>query len=49
MGIPPTGREGSAVGICITRFRDGKIVEEWDCWDALGVLQQIGALPVSSA
>ena len=49
MGIAPTGREGTASGICISRFRDGKIVEEWDNWDALGVLQQIGAIPAGSA
>jgi steroid delta-isomerase-like uncharacterized protein len=49
MGIPASGREGIAAGICISRFRDGKLVEEWDCWDALGVLQQIGALPVIAA
>jgi steroid delta-isomerase-like uncharacterized protein len=49
MGIPPTGREGAVSGICISRFRDGMIVEEWDSWDALGLLQQLGALPVSAA
>ena len=49
MGIPPTGREGAVSGICISRFRDGMIVEEWDSWDALGLLQQLGGLPVSSA
>jgi predicted ester cyclase len=41
LGVPPTGREMTAAGICISRCRDGKVVEEWDSWDALGVLQQI--------
>ena len=49
MGIPATGQEGSSAGICISRFRDGKIVEEWEVFDALSVLQQLGAVPVSSA
>jgi steroid delta-isomerase-like uncharacterized protein len=43
LGVPPTGRELTATGICISRCRDGKVVEEWDLWDALGVLQQITA------
>ena len=29
----------------VPRCRDGKIVEEWDVWDALGALQQVGGLP----
>jgi tetratricopeptide (TPR) repeat protein len=45
MGVPPSGRQGSVAGICISRFRAGKIVQEWEVWDALGLLQQIGALP----
>ena len=45
MGVPPTGREVTVSGICISRCRDGKIVEEWDAWDALGALQQVGGLP----
>ena len=49
MGIPPTGREGTATGICISRCRDGRIVEEWEVWDTLGLLQQIGAVPEPAA
>ena|SRR5919106_1567014 len=45
MGVPPTGKEGTFTGMCISRCRDGKIVEEWEVWDALGLLRQIGALP----
>jgi steroid delta-isomerase-like uncharacterized protein len=45
MGVPPTGRDVTVTGICISRCRDGKIVEEWDAWDALGALQQVGGLP----
>ncbi|HYC21234.1 MAG TPA: ester cyclase [Candidatus Bathyarchaeia archaeon] len=28
------------------RVSDGKIAEEWTVWDALGLLQQVGAVPV---
>ena len=49
MGIPPTGREGTASGICISRCRDGRIVEEWEVWDTLGLLQQMGAVPEPAA
>jgi hypothetical protein len=27
------------------RFEGGKIVESWTNWDALGLLQEIGAIP----
>jgi predicted ester cyclase len=33
-------------GITISRFADGKIVEGWTNLDALGLMQQIGALPM---
>jgi steroid delta-isomerase-like uncharacterized protein len=45
MGIAPTGNEVRVTGITIHRIEDGKIVEEWENWDALGLMQQIGAVP----
>jgi len=45
MGIAPTGNEVAITGITIHRIEDGKIVEEWENWDALGLMQQIGAVP----
>jgi steroid delta-isomerase-like uncharacterized protein len=44
MGVPPTGKTVTVAGICITRCHGGKIVEEWDAWDALGALVQVGGL-----
>src|SRR5215210_3208644 len=41
MGIAPTGNEVAITGITIHRIEDGKIVEEWENWDALGLMQQI--------
>jgi steroid delta-isomerase-like uncharacterized protein len=45
MGASPSGSEVAFSGVTISRCRDGKIVEEWEICDMLGVLQQIGALP----
>ncbi len=46
MGLAPTGREATVTGITIDRIADGKIVESWSNWDTLGLLQQLGAIPV---
>ena len=45
MGIAPTGNQVMITGITIHRIKEGKIVEEWENWDALGLMQQIGAVP----
>lgn len=44
-GIPPTQNEAEVTGIVIHRFADRRIAEAWWNWDALGLLQQIGAIP----
>jgi steroid delta-isomerase-like uncharacterized protein len=45
MGIPPTGRQVTMTAIHILRLADGKIAEGWVNFDALGMLQQVGAIP----
>ena len=45
MGIPSTGKEVTITGITINRFADGKIVEEWNNFDQLGMMQQLGVVP----
>jgi predicted ester cyclase len=42
---PPTGRQAELEGITIHRIEDGKIVEEWERYDNLGFLQQLGLAP----
>ena len=42
---PPTNRELELEGITIHRIEDGKIVEEWERYDNLGILQQLGLVP----
>jgi len=41
---PATGNRIQITGITIDRVADGKIVEEWANFDALGLLQQIGLI-----
>lgn len=45
MGISPTGKQISVSGIIINRIVNGKSEEGWLNFDALGLLQQIGAVP----
>ena len=34
----------------IARFDDdGRWVEDWNCWDQLGLLQQVGVVPTAAA
>jgi steroid delta-isomerase-like uncharacterized protein len=44
-GIPPTGKQATVTGISIARVVDGKVVEDRTNWDALGMMQQLGAIP----
>jgi predicted ester cyclase len=45
MGIAPTRKQVTVTGISISRFQNGKLVEDWSAWDTLGMLQQVGAVP----
>jgi predicted ester cyclase len=45
LGVPASGREVTMYGISIHRIQDGKIVEHWAQIDAVGLLQQMGAIP----
>jgi steroid delta-isomerase-like uncharacterized protein len=42
---PPTGRQIELEGITIHRIEGGKIVEEWERYDNLSALQQLGLAP----
>lgn len=45
MGIPPSGKVIDIGAISISRFENGKIVEEWEYNDGLGMYRQLGLLP----
>jgi steroid delta-isomerase-like uncharacterized protein len=44
-GLPPTGKYVAFTGSDFFRFVGGKIAEQWADLDALGLMQQLGALP----
>ena len=44
-GISATGKKAVVQGIWINRLSDNKIVESWNVWDTLGMLQQLGIVP----
>lgn len=48
MGIAPSGNHVQVSGIIITRFENGKIAEEWQAFDTLGMLQQVGAAALAN-
>jgi predicted ester cyclase len=45
MGAPPSGKDVAFTGIAISRCEGGRIAEEWEITDTVGLLGQIGALP----
>ena len=46
MGIPATGREIMIQAVDIFRLLGDKIAEQWVVMDALGLMQQLGAVPI---
>lgn len=44
-GLPATGKHIEATGITVFHIVGGKIVEEWNEYDMLGLLRQLGLLP----
>ena len=44
MGVAPTGKSIEVEGISILRFENGRINHQTTIWDALGLMQQIGAV-----
>jgi steroid delta-isomerase-like uncharacterized protein len=49
LGIPATGKHFRVSAICIYRLAEGKIVENWEQADLLGLMQQLGVLPASGS
>jgi len=45
LGVPATGRTVSAWVMVIRRMAGGKVAEEWQLVDGLGLMQQLGAFP----
>jgi steroid delta-isomerase-like uncharacterized protein len=45
MGIPPTGQTIEVEGMNFYRLKDGRVTDVWAQSDALGMMQQLGAIP----
>jgi steroid delta-isomerase-like uncharacterized protein len=45
-GIAGTGKEVTVTGTSIDRIQNDRLVETWSNWDALGLMQQLGVIPV---
>ena len=45
-GLPATGRQVKMTGTAIHRIEGGKSAEKWSDKDTLGLLQQLGVLPM---
>jgi predicted ester cyclase len=43
--IPPTGKRAVVRGFTLNRLEDGKIIDAWDNFDIMGMLQQLGVIP----
>jgi predicted ester cyclase len=44
LGFPATGRQVEFHGMTIVRVEQGKLVEGWNVFDQLGMLQQLGVV-----
>ena len=44
-GMPATGKSFSIPGVSIWEVRGNLLIQEWVSWDAMGMMQQLGAIP----
>lgn len=45
LGIPATGKHLHWAGISICRVTEGKMAEQFEGWDRLALMQQLGVIP----
>jgi steroid delta-isomerase-like uncharacterized protein len=45
LGFPPTGKRFRVSAICIYRMAEGKVAENWEQTENLGLMQQLGVIP----
>ena len=44
LGFPATGKQVEFIGMGLVRIADGKLVEGWNSFDQLGMMQQLGVV-----
>ena len=49
LGFPATGRRAQFTGMVFVRIKEGRLVEGWNNFDQLGMLQQLGIVSLPSA
>jgi steroid delta-isomerase-like uncharacterized protein len=49
LGIAATGKKISLEGITIHLIKNGKILDSYTRWDALGLMRQLGAIPAQKS
>jgi len=49
MGVPKSGSDYALPGITILQFANGRVAERWSSADMLGLMMQIGAIPMPHA
>ena len=47
LGVAPTGRGVEVTGLTIIRLAGGRVAEQWEQFDMLGLMQQLGVIPAS--
>jgi steroid delta-isomerase-like uncharacterized protein len=48
LGIPASGKTVKLSGCMLYHWKDGKIIEQWDYTDMLGLMQQLGLVPAAA-
>ena len=48
LGIPPTGRQMAVTAMVFIHWRNGRILEGWNEFDAMGMLQQLTNQPMAA-
>jgi len=46
-GIPPSGKEVHVTSVGLDRVKDGQVVEGWGELDMVGMMQELGAMPIA--
>jgi steroid delta-isomerase-like uncharacterized protein len=44
LNVPPTGKHFDVGAMCIYRIAEGKVAEQWEQIDMLGLMRQLGAI-----
>jgi predicted ester cyclase len=44
-GLAPTGKQATWMLLIMLRIVDGRVTDNWNQWDVLGLLRQLGAWP----